>query len=235
MKLLPRKVDIDKAKAQERKQEIDSGMALAKSVDKIRETKLNEERALREWRNDNIAKIQQEIDSYIEVKENLRIATEKAELHRKALLEPLDKEWEEINLEKAKAKKIIDDAYTLMDQAKEEEKVLEQQRDRLSQIIAQSKLNEKDTEKAKQEAISLKQLAHTEYEIAREEHTTQSDNYERRLSEVAQREKEYEVALSLIKIREKEVEEKEVELLKERKHLESQQAALRIARDVLRK
>lgn len=96
MKLLPKK-EIDKQKADERKRLIDEGMALAKSVDKLRETRAIEEKNLREWRLDNVTRIQQEIESYLEVKENLRKETEAMEALRKKLIEPLDKEWEEIN------------------------------------------------------------------------------------------------------------------------------------------
>lgn len=98
--LLPKKVDIDREKKLELKKEIDSGVALAQRIDKLRETKANEERALFVWRENTLKKIQKEIDDYLTVKENLRIQTEEAEVQRKRLIEPLDKEWEEINLKK---------------------------------------------------------------------------------------------------------------------------------------
>lgn len=101
MKVLPQQKDILKAKADERKKEIDEGVALAARIDKLREMKVNEEQALFQWRETTIKTIQKEIDDYITVKENLRIQTEEAEVRRKALIEPLDKEWEEINKIKA--------------------------------------------------------------------------------------------------------------------------------------
>lgn len=97
MKLLPKKIDIEKARLEERKRQIDEGIHLAKKIDALRQTALSEEKALREWRKNSLAAVQKEIDDYIIVKENLRVQTEEAEVHRKKLIEPLDKEWEEIN------------------------------------------------------------------------------------------------------------------------------------------
>lgn len=98
--ILPKKKDIDREKSLELKKEIDSGVALATRIDKLRETKTNEERQLELWRVATIKKIQREIDDYITVADNLKHLTEEAELHRKKLIEPLDAEWIEVNKEK---------------------------------------------------------------------------------------------------------------------------------------
>lgn len=234
MKLLPRKIDIDKVKAQERKQEIDSGIALAKSVDKLRETKLLEAKQLKEWREANLKVVQQEIDSYIEVRDNLKKQTEEAEVYRKKLIEPLDKEWAEVNQTKAQLIKEKHEIYLSGEQLKEKEIKVEQERQKVSQIVSRVTQNEKDTIKAKEETTSLKELAHKEYEMAREEHDKQTDRHERALSAIAQQEKEYEVATKTIEIREKEVREKESELIIREQHLASQQAQLRVAREVIK-
>lgn len=234
MKLLPRKIDIDKAKASERKREIDEGVKLATSIDKLRQQLSIEKKNLEDWRASNIAKVQQEIDSYLEVKENLRIETEKQEAYRKKLIEPLDKEWAEVNVIKKKteeerfslglSREIIDTQF----------KDIEKEKSRLSEIIVKQKQNEKDTEKAKQEITSLKELAQKEYEMAREEHIAQSDRHEKKMIELSQREREYEVAQNVIKVRENEVKEKESELLLREQHLASQQVALRVASEALK-
>lgn len=220
MKLLPQKKDIDKAKAQERKQEIDSGLSLAKSVDKLREQLALEKKNLFEWRTANIASVQQEIDSYLETKENLRIEIEKQEEYRKKLIEPLDKEWAEVNLEKAKGREIIDNACILMAQCKDEERILEQEKKKISEIVSRVTQNEKDTIKAREESISLRDMAQHEYEIAKGERNQQTATFEKSLSDLDQRKKEYEVALSVIEIRENQVNEKEADIIKREQDLE---------------
>lgn len=234
MKLLPKKQDIDKAKNEERRKEIDSGIQLATRIDKLRDTAAKEEKQLKDWRDNAINLIQKEIDDYLTVKDNLQKQTEAAEVYRKKLLEPLDKEWEEVNLAKIKVNKELNDAFILKEQLKDEENLLEQQREEVSKIVSRITQNEKDTATAKEETLSLRQLAQTEYEISKEERSVQTNAYEKRLSEVAQKEREYEVAFSLIKIRENEVNEKEVDIIKREKHLESQQKALRSARETLK-
>ena len=235
MKILPKQQDILKAKNDERKREIDSGIALASRIDKLRDTQLNEERQLKIWRENSLKIVQKEIDDYLVVKENLRIQTEEAELYRKKLLEPLDIEWEEINLEKVKINKGLNDNLILQEQLKDDEINLEQKRAELSELIIKAKDNEKDTEKTKSETVALQEMAQREYEIARYERESQSNSYDKAMIEVSKRLKEYEVALSLIVIRENECKEKEVDIIKREKHLESQQRVFRIAREELNK
>lgn len=85
MKLLPKK-EIDTQKAKERKMQIDEGMALAKSVDKLREAKLNEEKSLREWREGNIKKVRYEIDQFIEERDKLEQQNNEARQVRDILI-----------------------------------------------------------------------------------------------------------------------------------------------------
>ena len=227
--ILPKKLDLDKARAQERKQEIDNGVALATSVDKLRQLKAREEQGLKEWRESSLKLVQGEIDEIITQKNSILGELKTLEETRKELLKPLDMEWTEINKVKEEIKELTQLFNIKELQRKEEEQKIEEEKKKISEIVSQITQNEKETEKSKESAKSLKELAQKEYEIAREEHNTQTDTVERKLSDLSQREKEYEVALKIIEIREKEVKEKESDIINREKHLASQQVALRIA------
>lgn len=234
MRLLPRKIDVEKAKNDERKKEIDSGIALATRIDKLRETSANEEKRLKEWRVESIKIVQKEIDDYITVRDNLKKQTEEAEVYRKKLIEPLNKEWEEISKIKVQQVNEKQNIFLLKEETKEERKLLDEEQDKIRKIATEIGQKNNDIEKAKSEIISLKELAQREYEIARVVSQSQTDDYERKIAQANERCKEYEVALSLIEIREKEVNEKEVDIIKREKHLESQQRALKIAKETLK-
>lgn len=226
MKLLEKR-QIDKSKAIERKIEVDSGINLAKKIDTLRETSLKEEKQLYEWRASSIKKVQYEIDQFIEERDNLEKQNNEARTLRNNLLKPLDNEWIEVSKVKIQIgldKCVIEEDRKLLDVDIED---IKQNKLKISQIVVKSKQNEIETEKVKSETISLKDLAQREYDIIREEHNEQTERYENKIFELSQREKEYEVAISIIKIRENEVKEKESELLKDKAHLESQQAQLR--------
>lgn len=233
MRVLPQKLDIDRERNIERKKEIDSGIALATRIDKLRETKANEEKALFEWRQHSLKLIQKEIDDYITVRDNLKKQTEEAEVHRKKLIEPLDNEWIEINKVKLEISANKEELYIQKEQFKLEEQKLKNKQNDLSIFVSKNKIKEGETEKIRSETISLKDLAQREYEIAREERRIQTESFEKSISEVDERKKEYEVGLSLIQIRENEVNEKESDIIKREKHLESQQTILRVAKEVL--
>jgi chromosome segregation ATPase len=235
MRLLPRKQDVEKAKNDERKKEIDSGIALATRIDKLRETSANEEKRLKEWRSESIRLVQKEIDDYITVRDNLKKQTEEAEVYRKKLLAPLDDEWKEINSIKNQQIQEKQNIFLLKDEMKEEKKLLDREQENIRKVATEIVQKNSEIEKAKSETISLKKLAQGEYEIAREEHHMQTKSFEKTLSETDERKKEYEVALSLIEIRQKEVNEKEVDIIKREQHLETQQRTLRIAKEALNK
>lgn len=232
MKLLPKKQDIDRQKNLELKKEIDSGIALATRIDKLRETKTSEEKALFEWRDNSLKLVQKEIDDYITVRDNLKKQTEEAEVYRKKLIEPLNEEWREINKEKDSLKVQRENTYISSERLKADKEKIKLELVKISDVITRIKKKEDEVVKAKDEAMSLKDMAQKEYEIAKAEHDAQTNTHDQRMSEATERRKEYEVALSLVKIRESEVEQKENQLLLDRKHLESQQAQLRKAIEI---
>lgn len=100
MKILPQKKDIDRAKASERKLQMDEGLALAKGVDALRKSKLLEEKSVEEYRLKVRSLVQGEINQLVEEKEKLRLQNEDARNQRNELLKPLNTEWEKVNAEK---------------------------------------------------------------------------------------------------------------------------------------
>ncbi len=81
-RLLPKNV-VNATLAQERQIEIDKGIKLAKAIEALRETKVEEEQNLERFRVDTIAKVQIEIDSFIKERDSLKreIATLQALLN----------------------------------------------------------------------------------------------------------------------------------------------------------
>lgn len=227
MKLLPSKKNIDKAKAQERKLQIDTGLNLAKSVDNLRSQLLIEKQNLLNFRETSLKQTQVEIDALLEDKANLLKWNTEARKIREELLKPLDEEWAEINKVKAQQIQEKQNIFLLREQQKEEKAEIDKEKEEIKKIATKIGEQHNETEKAKDETISLKDMAQREYEIAREERRQQTSTFEKALSEVHQRKEEYEIGLKTIEIRQNEVKEKENQILLDRKHLESQQALLR--------
>lgn len=223
MKVLPKQQDILKAKNDERKKEIDEGIALANRIDKLRETKTNEERQLGLWRENSIRTIQKEIDEYLTVKENLRVQTEGAEVLRRKLIEPLDEEWIKVRIEQAEIKKDREAVEISKASLKEQAEKLKIDIQKISDIVIRTKDNEEAIDKAKSEIIALKEMAQREYEIARQERETQTSLHEKALLEVRYSKEEYENGININKIKEKELQEQEADLIIREKELERRQ------------
>ncbi len=226
MKVLPRKVDIDKARAQERKLEIDAGLSLAKRVDALRETKLQEEKNLREWRENSIKAVQYEIDQYCEERENLRKQNDAARQLRDKLLEPLDHEWTHLNKAKTEFSKEKETIYLSRESLKQEIKELADEWIKVSKALEKSNKNLHETEQAKLDIHSLKAMAEKEYELAKEERIEQTKIIERERENVRRLQLEYENGLSVIQSEEKIVKEKEEDLIIREKLLADRQAML---------
>jgi len=71
--IFPKKIDVNKHKAAERKVMIDEGVILAKRVDELRGMRLQMEKNFEEWRIGTSKEVQKEIDALIEEKESLII------------------------------------------------------------------------------------------------------------------------------------------------------------------
>lgn len=95
MRLLP-KSEMAQRKNDARKQEIDEGIRIAKRVDAVRETLLNEEQSLEKFRRETVALIHQQIIDERKVLKSLQAKVKNLTVKREQLLIPLDKEWAEI-------------------------------------------------------------------------------------------------------------------------------------------
>lgn len=100
-RLLDKKV-ISSSLAIERKQTIDKGLKLAKSVDAIREARIEEELKLEEFRRETIARVQVEIDAKIAERDS--IARDIPKLKEERLLSKapinLKEEWQRVREDK---------------------------------------------------------------------------------------------------------------------------------------
>ncbi len=167
MKLLSRKTVINEA-ADQRRQAIDEGLQIARKVDKLRETLAS----LEKQHTDFLKGMEGELKSKAELLLN-EIALRKLEIvqldeRRKALLEPLDKAWEQvkaqqgINIETrdilAKGLIKLADKEKKSQENYEESKKTKQrinvQERELLQVYEKAEQNKKDTEKIKEDALA---------------------------------------------------------------------------------
>lgn len=211
--ILPKKIDIDKAKSQEKKMQVDEGLILARRVDELRSMRVQMEKNFEVWRVGTSKTIQDDIDGLLAYRDGIYVEIVKAKKDRDELMKPLDEEWARVNKEGEGLIKDKNELFLDTERLKIKEVVLEKEKTKISEAIKKAKQNEKDTEKAKQSATSLNELAQGKYEEASRERDEQSERYESKIKEVNQREKEYEIALQTITVKERGIEEKEAELL----------------------
>jgi len=212
IKLLPKK-EIDRAKAMEREQFVKDGLVLAQRVDELRQVKATEEQKLKEWHENSIKVIQEDINKLSTEKNQLIIEIDNCREERKQLLKPLDKEWKELNQSKEELENKKIELFISQEQHRQNKDILEEEKKKISEIVSRITKNESETLKLKEEMASLKVLAQKEYEIAREEHISQTNIQEKKNQELNQREEEYKVALKTIEIREQQVKDKESNLI----------------------
>lgn len=93
---LPSKREVDKAKAADQKRAIDEGMKLATRIDVLRETLLNEEARLVQFRTQSVAAIHAEIDRAGKERESLLEEVRDLKIQREKLLRPLDEKQREL-------------------------------------------------------------------------------------------------------------------------------------------
>ena len=97
MKILD-KVQINALKAMEKKKEVDEGMKLAQTVDKLRETKSKEEENLRKFRDESIKAVKIDIEALLEQKNVLQGQIDtlnKEKIKAQAPIE-LSNEWKKV-------------------------------------------------------------------------------------------------------------------------------------------
>lgn len=93
MKLLPR-LEITKAKSDERRREVEEGRKLSERVDVLRETVASEEQSLATFRAKTIEVIHSEIVAESKKRDELKVEVDNLLQVRNELLKPLDDEWE---------------------------------------------------------------------------------------------------------------------------------------------
>lgn len=92
MRLLPKSEVLEK-RAAEQQRKVEEGLQIAKRIDRLRETLLEEEASLEKFRRESIATIHREIEAA-----NAELAPLRTEMHtlraeRIELMKPLDAEW----------------------------------------------------------------------------------------------------------------------------------------------
>lgn len=84
--------------ATQKKRQIDEGMNLAKKVDALRETKLNEEKRLEDFRRESVARVQIQIDDKLKELDSIQTSIRVAQINLSELRKPLDSEWQRVNV-----------------------------------------------------------------------------------------------------------------------------------------
>ena len=231
MKLL-KKQQINERVNTERKNAIDAGVFLAKKIDALREEVLTLQKTRDEFIagsqqviNDSLSSLQQKQDSLSkEIKE--------LEVKRKELLKPLDDKWAEVNeLQEEFLRERKENAFDRKE-LNDREKIIETRENEITKIAEQIRYKESEAEKARNDILVLKELAQKEYEIAETARKSFEKDSETKLSELQQKITTYENGISVNELKEKDLEKREVALLSEQKHLESQQRTFLLAKGI---
>lgn len=234
MKLLEKRA-INTARATERKQEIDSGLALARKVDVLREARTTEEENLKKYRETALAQVQYEINQFIETKNNLEKQCEEVRDLRNELLKPLDEEWLKVSLIKdninTESKKLVEKKSNLELQ----EGRIKKESQRVYDIRVRLQHKEKEKNKTLNETIKLKEMALSEYEIAKRQYGEQTLAQSGKMSDLQRLQESYEVGIKTNETQAQILKEKESDLIIREKELERQQRLLKLTKQVLEK
>lgn len=234
MKLLPPKQLQSKINEQ-KKAEIDAGIFVARKVDALREEMLS----LQKERDDFITGSQAVINYSLKELHNKKGSLEKEikelEEKRRELLKPFDEEWGKVEKAKKEILNTKEELRLIKEKLGQESIEIGSEHEKLTKASLRIKRNEEETEKARSNTVSLQEMAQREYEIAHDEHVSQTDAYEKTMSKLSQSRTEYEVGIQTNKIKKEELDEKEADLIKREKHLASQQIALQIAYEEIKK
>ncbi len=211
--ILPTKIDVNKAQANQRKIEIDNGVALARQIDSLRSTFAQERVAHEMWKKSSIDELNRQMEGLqdgIDAKKREIIELDE---QRRKLLEPLDKEWENVNVEKESIKEAKQELFLDQERHKEYAKVWSAKRNEIIEVIKDVKRYEEKTKTILISAKELEEVKRKDSEEIARERQQQEAYYQARRQSLDAEHREYEVALKTIELREKQVEEKESELL----------------------
>ncbi len=210
--ILPKQIDINKAKTQERKAQIDEGLVLAKRVDELRQMRLQLENNFENWRRETSKAIQVEIDTLVAERDDMAKQVIEARRVRDDLLKPLNEEWAIVNKEKQLIVDAKNEIFLDQERLDAESIRVKLEAGKISKNLVKLSVLIDETESYKQEALSLKEQAEEIYKVAYESREKQNNDHERLMAEATKMKREYEVGLSVIEIREKQVEERDSEL-----------------------
>jgi len=195
MKLLS-KTEVIAVKAQERLVEVQEGLKVARKVDALREAAAKEETSLELFRSETLKKIHEEIKSVTDTRDALKEEVRQLEQDKKEALKPLDAAWQEVNVAKDTANRMVEEhaktRFALAEWTKEleqQEKGIAKERAKLMNmhILVKKALEEADTLKADTELTN--NVAHTAYQKFLTERQEQKRLLTARESEVSAREK----------------------------------------------
>lgn len=222
--ILPAIKDINKAKAAERKIEIDNGVSLARQIDSLRATFAQERVAHDVWKKSSIEELDRQLQGYQDGIDAKKREIAELDEQRRKLIEPLDGEWEGINVAKVGLSEERKNLFLDTERFKEEAKELEREVLKVAKTLARAEENEVTSKKRLDEAEEYKAQAKKLYQeavVSKEQHDT---SYESRTRELEASIQEYQVALATISLREQEVKDKELELSEREVLLKDRQA-----------
>ncbi len=210
--ILPKQIDINKAKTQEREAQIDEGLVLAKRVDELRQMRLQLENNFESWRRETSKAIQIEIDTLVVERDDMAKQVIEARSVRDDLLKPLNEEWAIVNKEKELIANAKNEIFLDQERLDAESIRVKLEAGKISKDLVKLSVLIDETDAYKQETLSLKEQAESIYKVAYESREKQNNDHERLMAEATKMQREYEVSLSIIEIREKQVEERDSEL-----------------------
>lgn len=106
--ILPRKIEINKAKADESRRQIDEGMALAHKVDLMREMKLEQEYNLMKWRDVTLKNLHEEINECILKRDSIQQETFSLQEYYASLSESIQEKEKELITRKQELAQILE-------------------------------------------------------------------------------------------------------------------------------
>jgi chromosome segregation ATPase len=231
MKLLSKKVINDRVQT-ERKNAIDAGTFLARKIDALREELLTLQKTRDEFIIGSQQVINDSLSSLLQKQDSLSKEIKELEVKRKELLKPLDDKWAEVNeIQKEVLREREENKFDRKELV-DRENVIKTNENKISQIAEQTRYKETEIDKARNETLGLKISVQQEYDNIKSNRESFEKENERVLSELQQKIETYENGISVNEMKEKDLEKREVALLSERKHLESQQRTFLLAKGI---
>lgn len=225
MKLLP-KSDVLAARVDEQRRKADEGARIAKRVDAVRETLLTEESKLEEFRRRKVAEIDADITSRRSERDGLKSEVARLAKERKALLEPLNREWAEVASAKEKARADASEARDRLAEAHREQKSAREAVRKSSDALARALAKEEARREALCAADASAEAARAHLQVASQVEAGVREMAEKLRAELASRDAECAARERGVTMRETSLQSAESELAKGWELLEDRKASL---------